>query len=107
MVLGTIVLFLTTEPTKLPAAVLTLPFLVLFATIFAISWIVMVRMARREQVIPRRRIAAFALLYASLPMLLLLLQSIGQLTIRDTITLFVLFGVLYFYITRTNTVPGK
>jgi hypothetical protein len=107
MTLGIIVLFLTTEPTKLPAAVLTLPFLVLFATIFAISWMVMVRIAHKEQVVPQRRIIAFALLYASLPTLLLLLQSIGQLTIRDTVTLFVLFGVLYFYIARMRTAPEK
>jgi hypothetical protein len=37
---------------------------------------------------------------AALPVILMALQSIGQLTIRDTITLAIIFVAGYFYISR-------
>jgi len=44
----------------------------------------------------------FALLCAGLPTLLLAMQSVGQLTIRDIVTLFVFFGITYFYMSRMS-----
>jgi membrane protease YdiL (CAAX protease family) len=102
-----LILFLATDPTKLPAAILPLPFAVLFMVIFAIAWTVLLHLERKKQVISRKRIVKFALLYAALPTVLLILQSIGQLTARDTLTLFVLFAVAYFYVARTSATPDR
>ena len=37
---------------------------------------------------------------AALPTLLLAMQSVGQLAVRDVVTVFILFGVVYFYMSR-------
>jgi hypothetical protein len=40
---------------------------------------------------------------AALPIVLLIFQSIGQLTVRDVATILALFVISYFYIIRVNT----
>jgi hypothetical protein len=43
---------------------------------------------------------------AVLPILLLVLQSVGQLTLRDACMLFALFGLTYFYMSKVNSKPA-
>lgn len=91
-----LVLFLTTDPQKLPSILLILPFLVIFGLVFyLVKWFSV------KRGISAKRAVRLALLCAALPTLLLVLQSIGQLTIRDVATTALLFFLSYFYISRT------
>lgn len=49
----------------------------------------------------RKRISLAAVLSA-LPVILLALQSIGQLTLRDVVTLVILITLLGFYVSRLS-----
>jgi hypothetical protein len=93
-------LLCTTQPAKLPSAVLIVPFALMFAMLaltiaLAIGW-------RHGGMSARVLRAGF--LGAVLPILLLVLQSVGQLTLRDALTLFALFGITYFYMSKVNAV---
>jgi hypothetical protein len=94
------VLLLTTQPARLPSAVLIVPFALMFAILaltisLAIGW--------RHGGMSARALRA-GCLGAILPILLLVLQSVGQLTMRDALTLFALFGITYFYMSKVNAV---
>jgi len=93
-------LLCTTQPARLPSAVLIVPFALMFAILaltisLAIGW-------RHGGMSARALRAGF--LGAVLPILLLVLQSVGQLTVRDALTLFALFGITYFYMSKVNAV---
>ena len=88
-------LLLTTSPQKLPSFVLMLPFVMFFTLVFyATKWIALKRPAIAA------RASRLAVLCASLPTLLVVLLSLGQLTIRDVATTAALFVLSYFYIAR-------
>ena len=94
------VLLGTTQPARLPSAVLIVPFALMFAILaltisLSIGW-------RHGGMSPRALRAGC--LGAILPILLLVLQSIGQLTLRDALTLLALFGITYFYMSKVNAV---
>ncbi len=96
------VLLLSTEPTKLPSAVLILPFFLMFVVLalsiaLAIGW-------RHGGMSLKSLRAGFV--GAILPILLLVLQSVGQLTLRDALTLFALFGITHFYMSKVNSRPA-
>jgi Mn2+/Fe2+ NRAMP family transporter len=95
--LALLVLFFGLDPNKVLSFVLVLPFILLFALLFVgISFVLETRgMGNRKSM----KIAA---LCASLPILLLVLQSIGQLTVRDVLTVVLLFALSYFYILRAT-----
>ena len=108
----TVPLLILTNPTKLPSALLTAPFLLLFAAIYMTAKEILYLMSSGEQnkVIGMRvsRPRLIAVLIAAFPVLLLVLQSIGQLTTWDILTVVVLFIVAYFYIIKTAVVfPGR
>ena len=88
-------LLLLTDPQKLPAVFLVLPFVLIFGTLVFIFAFILVL----QGTVPFRavRLAAFG---AALPAALLTLHSLGQLTLRDVVTLGLLFGVGYLYVTR-------
>lgn len=90
-----IALFLGTNPQQLPSVFLVMPFLVIFSALFwGAKWFIL----RRYSNI--RKANRIAVLCASLPTLLLVLQSLGQLTIKDVGITTVLFILSYFYIAR-------
>lgn len=102
-IIGTCLLVLavflsTTQPQRLPSAVLIMPFALLFVMLallvaLAIGW-------RHGGVTSRHiRIGCTS---AVLPVLLLVMQSVGQLTLRDALTLFALFAIAYFYMSKVN-----
>jgi hypothetical protein len=95
--LGLLVLFITTEPTDVPSFILVLPFLFIF--IILLSLISLLLQKRGMSVRRSWRVGA---LFAAIPLTLLILQSIGQLTVRDLLTIAALFSLSYFYITRTT-----
>ncbi|HJP95783.1 MAG TPA: hypothetical protein VJ843_00265 [Candidatus Saccharimonadales bacterium] len=90
-----LVLLLATDPTQMPSFVLILPFSLLFTIIWLITF-----SSFRKNGFTRLRAIRLSMLFAGLPVSLLLLQSIGQLTIWDIITILAFFGLAYFYVSR-------
>lgn len=90
-----LLLMVTTHPAQLPATMLILPFLLIFVvfTLLCIGFL-------RWQGLPAGKSIRLSLMGAALPMLILILQSLGQLTIRDLLTIVALFGIMYFYLSR-------
>jgi hypothetical protein len=83
--------------------------MVAFVFIFT-SFYLLARLITRTIGVDRRmgsiKYRALLLGIASLPVLVLAMQSLGQLTVRDLITLAVLYGLGYFYVSRM-AVPEK
>ncbi|HEX8763008.1 MAG TPA: hypothetical protein VF733_04610 [Candidatus Saccharimonadales bacterium] len=92
-----VLLFFVVDPARVPAFVLVVPFLLLFASLFSVMLFLF-----DKKGMERRRGVRLAGLCAALPILLLVLQSIGQLTLRDVLTVTVLFGLSFFYIARST-----
>lgn len=93
-----LVLFISTDPAKVPSFVLVFPFLLLFTLLLNLAFILL----RMRGVTVSRSMKTGALC-AAVPILLLILQSIGQLTVRDVIALAILFTLSYFYMSRLST----
>lgn len=95
-IIALLILFFTTEPSGLHTPLLVLPFLLLFGLSFSLVFGVLkrTRMQKRGNV-------RLAIVIASFPVVLLAMQSVGQLTLRDTITITLLFCIVYFYVRRT------
>lgn len=92
---GLLILFVTTDPQKLPSFVLILPFVAFFVLIFfATKWLA----SHRTPI--QSRATRLAILCASLPTLLIVLMSLGQLTVKDVATTVILLVLSYFYIAR-------
>ena len=101
VVVALLMLFMTTDPRNLPSFLLIVPFAVFFVLIFYVTkWMVI----RRAGI--RLRANRIAVLSASLPTLLVVLLSLGQLTIKDVATVGILFVLSYFYIAR-NAFEGE
>lgn len=92
-----IVLFVFTDPNRVPSFVLVLPFILLF--ILLLSLIVLILQKRGMYNSKTLRIG---MLCAAIPLVLLILQSIGQLTIRDVLAIAALFAISYFYMSRIS-----
>lgn len=83
---------LLTDPTKVPLPILMLPFVWMFLLLF-----IAVYMGLGLTALPRLKKRILAAAVGGLPILLLILQSIGQLTIRDTlITVGLILGVGWY-----------
>jgi len=93
-----LLLFMFTDPNKIPSFVLMIPFVLLFVLLSSLITIVL-----RTQGVGDSRSMKMGLILASVPLILLVLQSIGQLTLRDVLTIAVLFVISYFYVSRTTT----
>lgn len=98
-----LLLFVTvTDPRNLPSSLLVLPFVFIFlALLFGCVAIFEYFGLRKDR---RLKFASFV---AAVPLILLVLQSLGQLTVRDALVLLVLFGVAYFYVSRFGLNPAK
>ncbi len=92
-----LLLFMTTDPNKTPSFVLMLPFVLLFVLLSTLITIVL-----RAQGTAEGKSLKIGLVLAAVPLILLVLQSIGQLTIRDVLTIGILFVISYFYVSRTT-----
>ncbi len=105
VVLGLAVAFFSlTNPTKMPAALFIMAFVLLFVVIYGLVTVlvyvagVVLGTLGQERLRPRVRI--IKLTSAAIITVLLGLSSIGQLTVKDILTLGIFFGLLYFYVTR-------
>lgn len=93
-----LILFIGTDPNKVPSFILVLPFILLFALLF-----LLISLFLQEKGVSRAKSVRIGMLFAAIPLILLVLQSIGQLTIKDVLTIAALFAVSYFYISRVST----
>lgn len=96
-VLTLIVVFTATSPTDAPALLLVVPFVALFALLF----VGLLFLFEHKGWPPARRFRG-AVVGAGVPVVLLVLQSIGQLTVRDIFTIAAIFVILYFYLSRLS-----
>jgi hypothetical protein len=94
---GLLLLFLLTNPADVPSFILPLPFLLIFIVLLALISILL-----QKRGLSAQRSWRVGALCAAVPLTLLILQSIGQLTVRDLLTIAALFALSYFYIARTT-----
>ena len=93
-----LLILLFSHPQTLPSFFLIVPFILIF---IVLGGLVTLMMGLRGPVGKKEvRIGAVA---ASVPVSLLVLQSLGQLTIRDVLAIVALFIMAYFYVSRVNT----
>jgi DMSO reductase anchor subunit DmsC len=97
-----IIFLLSTNPQKLSPILLIIPFVLCFLSLFLAIVFVTTFMARNSQPSLKRKSFFFSILLAGYPVMLVLLQSIGQLSSRDVVTLTLLCIVSGFYITRSS-----
>jgi hypothetical protein len=91
-----------TDPRNVSSVTLVAPFVLIFLILFFIfSYFLKMR---RFNIKASWIIATFI---ALLPTLLLVLQSIGQLTARDVATIMALFAIAYFYASRIDNPANK
>ncbi len=95
--LALVVLLCTTSPTSITSILLVAPFVLIFSSIFGVISLLLLR--RNMGRLQRIRLSAT---FAGLPVALLVLQSIGQLTLRDVATIVALFALSYFYFKRAG-----
>ncbi len=101
-------LFLTlTDPKHLPSVLLIIPFVLLLLILYQAA-ITIFKLANdsgnslggKPSVVRPRLVAGLAAVF---PVLLLLLQSIGQLSLRDVITVGAIVMLAYFYMGKFST----
>jgi hypothetical protein len=99
------VIIISTEPSRLPLLVLAIPFVLIFCIIYfaGITVTTVVAKSTHKPTFSRRP----ALLAAALGVSCIALQSTGQLTVRDVITLIILLSIIDFYLRRTSIVADK
>jgi hypothetical protein len=101
IIAGCILFYLVIPPTSIPLVMLIVGFIVMGVLAYSVMKLVLVLTGLQARLRPMQR-RAIMLLAVCLPLLLLMMQSLGQLTIRDTLTLGGLFVVGVFYILRVG-----
>lgn len=103
-ILAIAILCISTNPERLPAALFIAFFVALYAACYATLALLSVLLCMVGVIASsRRRINHTALAVACLPVFLLVLQSIGQLTVKDVLLTLGLFVLLYLYFGRVLT----
>ena len=93
------IFLMVTNPLKLPLIVLLIPFLLLFIILYN-TVMMLLRLLSRKMTHRHRRVVVTVVSLE--PVLLLLLASINQLTIRDGVLSLLLIGGCAWYLSRTN-----
>ncbi len=91
---------LFTEPSKVPLALLLLPFICLGLSIYSICSILLTRLIRAERLSPTQRI--MPAIVSLIIVIILLLQSVSQFTWKDAAILAMLVAVICFYLWRAD-----
>ena len=95
-----LLILVATDPQGLPSILLVTPFVLIFIILLAILSIVL-----RSRGMSEAGRLRLAILGAVTPVFLLIMKSLGQLTLRDTLAIFALFAVAYFYTSRFGVQP--
>jgi len=96
---ASLIFFNLVSPNAVPLVMLVVGFVMLGLLFYGVMKLVLMVTGIQTKVRPMQR-RAIVLLGVFLPLLLIMLQSLGQLTIRDVLTLGGLFAVGVFYILR-------
>jgi hypothetical protein len=97
--IATLTYMFAANPGDLPLPLLVVPFLLFLVIFYLVArWL----LASFFSNLDRRTQKVAGLLLASLPVLLMVLQSIGQLSVRDLLIVFVLMAGLAFYLRRAD-----
>lgn len=88
-----------TNPETLPSVILVVPFLLLFTVFTLLFEIILDKITRRKSM-------AVVLLLSGFLIIMLALQTLGQLTLRDIIMVTALFSVAFLYIYRRSVITG-
>ncbi len=94
-----LLLAVTTNPHSLPSVALLVPFAFIFG-ILSLSISMMVAKNRGKISLKQFR---KGMIVATLPLLLLVMRSLGQLTFKDLCIIGLLFAVGYFYLHRLSS----
>jgi drug/metabolite transporter (DMT)-like permease len=97
-----VLLLFETDPRSINSVALVAPFVLIFLILFFIATYFL-----RIRGFARSTSWIMAAFIATLPTLLLVLQSIGQLTIKDVATLVALFVIAYFYVRRADSPANR
>jgi hypothetical protein len=96
-----LLLLITTDPFRAPLLIVMIPFVLLFiALFFTINTVLNADILAQRLARQKRLFVAGAA--AWLPVMLLILRSINQLTWRDGLILVIFILALLFYVSRTN-----
>jgi hypothetical protein len=93
--------FASTNPANLPPAALMVGFLFLAGVMYCLVRLV-TRLSGLQDRLSKGKYNALLVTMTALPVILVAMQSIGQLTVRDAVTIGVLFLVFGFYISRMS-----
>jgi hypothetical protein len=100
---GAIIVFLvSTAPLKLPLPVLLIPFMLF--VVWVRSGLIVIGMLLRKQTMPSRKIKVLASGAAAIALLVLTLQSLGQLSWRDISLIAALTIGLIVYFVKTDLI---
>lgn len=98
-----LLILLNTDPQRLPSVALVAPFILMF---IAFASIIYYSLGFMGLLSAGSRFKA-GLAGGAMPVILMVLQSLGQLTIRDTLVIFALFALVYFYMSRLGVKPAS
>jgi|ERR1035437_274837 hypothetical protein len=97
-----------TNPRSTMSVILIIPFVLLFIANFLVVIPILRKFNSRKVNVNTsmlsNRTRQTSVLIAGFPVILLILQSIGQLTPKDIITSLIIFILIYFYIIRTSSI---
>lgn len=93
------IFLMSTNPQNLPLPLLIVPFLWLFMSIFWVTLYIVRKFTKR---LSKSRRVIVAGVFATFPVLLLVFQSIHQLTIRDVVISVAMVCIAAFYLDRAD-----
>jgi 4-amino-4-deoxy-L-arabinose transferase-like glycosyltransferase len=91
-----------TNPQNLPIPLLIMPVALLFAIIFVTVHLIITRKIKRSQVMSRTRLLIISGVIAIVPVILIVLASIGQFTLRDIILASVIVIIIAWYLLKVD-----
>lgn len=94
-----IVYMMATDPRNISLALLLVPFLLLGVCTYEVTYVLTVGLLKQRSLVFRRIIPLAA---SSLIVLLVLLQSLNQLTIKDGVIVSALLAVFWLYLWRAD-----
>lgn len=94
-----VVFFLLIDPRTLPLVLMIVPFLWAFVALFSTFWVIM---SHFEVFGSKKRRVILGGVASSLPVLLLVLSSIHQLTFRDVVISVAIVSLVGFYMSRAD-----
>jgi hypothetical protein len=98
-----VLVMVTTSPDNFSAPLLGAFFVLLYVTLVSLLVLVLqVLHVLRIVRVPLPKMLRIAAIAGVLPIFIILLHSIGQLTVRDVLLAVIFFALLYFYFGRMN-----